>query len=164
MKKRIVIFLFLAVLFFPLRIVAQNDDSDITMSQILEKGLQQKKDKTYNLTPFDIANDYDLNVFAADEKYKDKNLGIVALVGVINRDVEGNPFVLLKTDNNLPGFGVYFPSTALWLKKLSKLQMFDVVKIKGKCNGLRRSTSDNGKLVSFVVLDGTSLIIEPRAK
>lgn len=162
MKNKTVWPLFILFLVIGLNSVYAQDSSDngddmLDMGETLNKGLQGSKDSTYFITSYELADAYDANQFDADDKYKDKTIGIVACSLMVKTTIAGQPMMVLGTSKGLPPMVVYFDDSTHIKKQLATVHMFQIVKVLGKCLGLQNFEKENGEDFQGVVINGKKL-------
>lgn len=161
MKEKLIFILFLFVLGCPMsKLFSQESDGNFMASR-LEGVVKQQETSSYPMNSYDIALDYNYNEFNANKKYKNKVFGMIGISMATSTDMDGNPFMLLASEKDIPGIEILFKPTKYILNKLSEVTTLTVVKIKAKCLGLKTIMGKSGEPIHVITFDGIDFGIIP---
>ncbi len=94
---------------------------------------------------------YEKNEIKADEDLKGKYISVVGKITTVGKDIMGDPYIALGTQNFMRSVQFSFETT----EGLSNLSVGDVITIRGKCDGLLGNVlfSDSELLPSMETLE-----------
>ncbi len=131
---------FFLVAFFVFIAIGSGDDADENKnatstteeSKTVESPKKSEKEEAISISAAELFKNYKEDIDKADSEYKGKFLTVEGVVNDINKDIDGKPYLTLKTDDRFGEVQCFFDKSAT----IESLKKGQTVKVNGKVLGM----------------------------